>query len=76
MTDRLLTAREVADLVGVHVETVLRWWRSGRLPGRRLPTGVLRFWESETLDWIDGATVLTPSETEAHNAGRPGLDPG
>ena len=43
VTDRLLTAREVAGHLGVATETVLRWHRSGRLPGGyRLATGVLR----------------------------------
>ena len=31
--DRLLTARQVADLLGVSVASVLRRWRAGELPG-------------------------------------------
>ena len=40
---RLLTAREVAERLGVSVETVLRWHRRGELPGVRLSSNVLRF---------------------------------
>lgn len=39
----LLTARQVADRLGVSTETVLRWTRRGDLPGFRLPGGALRF---------------------------------
>jgi excisionase family DNA binding protein len=44
--DRLLTTREVAGILGVSAETVLRWWRAGRVPGVRLASNVLRFRES------------------------------
>lgn len=54
MTDRLLTAREVAGHLGVATETVLRWHRSGRLPGGyRLATGVLRFDPDEIDRWLE-----------------------
>ena len=52
MTGRLLTARELADTLGVSAETVLRWARRGVLPAVRLPGGAVRF-RPETLDeWI------------------------
>jgi hypothetical protein len=44
MSDRLLRTRDVADLLDVSCETVLRWHRSGKLlGGRRLGSNVLRF---------------------------------
>jgi excisionase family DNA binding protein len=44
MTGRLLTAREVADMLGLRcTETVLRWVRDGKLPAIRLPGGAIRF---------------------------------
>jgi excisionase family DNA binding protein len=50
---RLLTTREVAELVGVSSETVLRWTRRGELTAIRLPSGALRF-RSEAIDgWLD-----------------------
>jgi excisionase family DNA binding protein len=52
---RLLTTRDVAGRLGVSTETVLRWHRSGRLPGGyRLATGVLRFDPVELERWLDG----------------------
>jgi excisionase family DNA binding protein len=53
--DRLVTAREVAELLGVTTETVLRKWRAGILPGFRLfgETGPLRFRESEIEELLE-----------------------
>ena len=50
--DQLLTAREVADLLGVSAETVLRWTRRGELPAIRLPSGAIRFREAEIEAWL------------------------
>jgi excisionase family DNA binding protein len=52
MTSRLLTAREVAELLGVSSETVLRWTRRGDLPAIRLPSGALRYREDEIDRWL------------------------
>jgi excisionase family DNA binding protein len=57
MTGRLLTAREVADLLGVSAETVLRWTRRGELPAIRLPGGAIRYRKDELDAWLsDRAT--------------------
>jgi excisionase family DNA binding protein len=53
----LLTAREVADLLGESVETVLRRFRRGDLPGLRLGNGArrpVRFRWSEVEAWCEG----------------------
>jgi excisionase family DNA binding protein len=61
MTGRLLTAREVAELLGVSSETVLRWIRRGDLAAYRLPGGALRF-RSEDLDqWLADRATSSPS---------------
>lgn len=52
MTGRLLTAREVAELLGVSAETVLRWTRRGELPAFRLPGGAIRYREVALEDWL------------------------
>jgi predicted DNA-binding transcriptional regulator AlpA len=51
----LLTTREVAAKLRISPETVLRWHRTGKLPGgRRLSSSVLRF-DAAVLDvWIRG----------------------
>jgi hypothetical protein len=43
VTGRLLTAREVGELVGLSTESVLRRWRAGEIPGFRIASNVLRF---------------------------------
>lgn len=53
MIERLLTAREVAERLGLTTDTVLRWTRAGKLPGIRLPSGQLRYWEGELDEWIE-----------------------
>ena len=54
MSERLLTTREVAELLRVSTETALRWHRSGKLPGgRRLGSNVLRFDRDELDAWLD-----------------------
>lgn len=53
MSECLLTTREVAEMLGLSSEAVLRRWRAGELPGFRLSTKVLRFRESEVLAWLE-----------------------
>jgi excisionase family DNA binding protein len=57
MTDPLLTAREVAELLGVSAETVLRWVRAGTLPAIRLPSGAIRFQEATLDDWLTASAT-------------------
>jgi len=52
MTGHLLTAREVADMLGVSAETVLRWTRRGELPAIRLPGGAIRYREADLDEWL------------------------
>lgn len=74
--DRLLTTADVAALLGLSTEAVLRRWRAGELPGFRLSTKVLRFRESELNAWLEscrqgprqqavGSPVLVTSERNA-----------
>ena len=53
MTGRLLTTRQVAELLGLSAETVLRRWRRGEIPGGiRLASNVLRFREAAIERWL------------------------
>ncbi len=52
MTGRLLTAREVGELLGLSPAAVLRRWRSGELPGYRIASNVLRFSERDVEAWL------------------------
>ncbi len=49
---QLLTARNLAAVLGVCTETVLRWIRQGELPAIRLPGGAVRITQSELQDWL------------------------
>ena len=54
MTDRLLKAREVAELLGLSSSTVLDWFESGRLPGFKLGGRAVRFRVTEVEAWLEG----------------------
>jgi excisionase family DNA binding protein len=51
LPQRLLTVREVAELLRVHEKTVLRWVARRGLPSVRLGTR-LRFFLSDVLRWV------------------------
>lgn len=53
MNGRLLTARELADTLGVSAETVLRWTRRGELPAIRLPGGAIRYRQNDLDAWLE-----------------------
>jgi excisionase family DNA binding protein len=63
VTGPLLTARAVAELLGVAPETILRWARRGELPSFRLPSGAIRFDSERLTEW------LAERETGNHEAG-------
>jgi excisionase family DNA binding protein len=65
VTGRLLTAREVADLLGVSTETVLRWTREGRLSAFRLSNRATRFREVDIEAWL--AERATPGRGSANH---------
>ena len=54
---RLLTAREVAEDLGVSSRTVLSWAKANQLPGFRLPSGALRFRESDLDAWLEARSL-------------------
>ena len=52
--ERYITAREVAERVGLAPDTILRYYREGRIPGRRLPGAIrpVRFvWSEVEAVW-------------------------
>jgi len=48
----LLTAREVGETLGLKPATVLAYVREGKLPGFRMPSGQLRFRQSDLEHWL------------------------
>lgn len=53
MSERLLTARELGELLGFAAGTVVDWAEQGRVPAFKVG-GRLRFRESEVLAWLEG----------------------
>jgi excisionase family DNA binding protein len=71
MRSPLLTARAVAEVLGVSTETILRWVRRGELPAIRLPSGALRFPLATLDEWLaahatPGRGVLTTTAGAAN----------
>lgn len=65
MSSPLLTARQVAELLGVSAETVLRWTRRGELPAIRLPGGALRYRAEALEDWLGVHATAGSADREA-----------
>lgn len=51
--DRLLTAAEVAELLGFSAATILDWAEAGKLPHFKINGRALRFRESEVEAWLE-----------------------
>jgi excisionase family DNA binding protein len=52
VTDRFLTARELADLLGFSTATIVDWAEADKVPAFKIG-GRLRFRESEVLAWLE-----------------------
>lgn len=52
MPVRLLTADELAEVIGVSVGTIAEWAKAGRIPAIRFSTRVQRFDLDEVIDAI------------------------
>ena len=58
----LLTARAVAQLLGVGVSTLYEWQRKGLIPYVRLPGHGIRFRASDLEAWIE-SRIISPKNT-------------
>jgi excisionase family DNA binding protein len=69
MTERLLKAREVAELLGLELATVMDRFQSGDLPGFRLygrKGAPVRFRASEIDAWLDERCRVRVEGDNAH----------
>ena len=75
--ERYISAKEVGDRVGLTPETILRYYREGRIPGRRLPGSVrpIRFLWSEVQAVWDCDRQLDAGGCGMTRDGRPRADP-
>jgi predicted DNA-binding transcriptional regulator AlpA len=53
MSERLVTARELGERLGMSTAWVLDQWESGALPGFRLSSRAIRFRLSEVEQWLE-----------------------
>lgn len=56
MSERLLTARELGELLGFAAGTIVDWAERGKLPCFKIG-GRLRFRESEVVEWLEARRV-------------------
>jgi excisionase family DNA binding protein len=61
---RLLSAREVAERLGVSQLTVRRYAYSGRLRSVRLGPKLLRFDEADVRKFVREGRIMTPKEAD------------
>ena len=52
MSERLLTARELADQLGVSSGALLRWTRAGDVPAVKLPSGAIHYVPEQIEEWL------------------------
>jgi predicted DNA-binding transcriptional regulator AlpA len=52
LMERLLTARDLADELGLSADWILDEWQAGRLPGLRLSARMIRFRVSDIEEWL------------------------
>lgn len=52
VADRLVTAAELADMLGMSPATIIDWAAAGKVPSFKIGHAV-RFRESEVLDWLE-----------------------
>jgi excisionase family DNA binding protein len=59
VTERLLTARQLGDLLGFAAGTVVDWAEAGTVPCFKVG-GRLRFRQSEVLEWLETRRMNGP----------------
>jgi excisionase family DNA binding protein len=64
VTEPLLTARQLADLLGFAPATIQDWFEAGTLPGFRIG-GRLRFRLTEVEQWLEERRPDRPSRRDA-----------
>ncbi len=63
MSDRMMSASEVIDLIGCGRSTFYKWIRAKKFPEGRKINGLRKWWESAVLAYVNGES--SPDETPA-----------
>jgi excisionase family DNA binding protein len=74
VTERLLTARELAAELGCSTGALLRWTRAGKVPAVKLPSGAIRYRPEQIDAWLAGQATggATEEVSPAPDAARHG----
>jgi excisionase family DNA binding protein len=67
VSESLLTAAELADLLGFAAGTIVDWAEDGKVPAFKIG-GRLRFRESEVLAWLEAQRLGNGRGRSASNA--------
>jgi excisionase family DNA binding protein len=70
MSERLLTARELGQLLGFSAATIVDWAEAGRVPAFKIG-GRLRFRLSEVESWLETKRAGAGGEAPATPSKRP-----
>lgn len=62
MADSILTTKQVAEVFGVHPDTVVQWANTGKLAHFRTPGKHRRFYEADVQALRDAEAVAAPSD--------------
>lgn len=74
MTERLVTARELGDLLGLRPGTILDQWEAGKLPGYKIGRAV-RFDPDEILAMTRREAPAAKTQRDALQENGPGRTP-
>jgi excisionase family DNA binding protein len=75
VTERLLTARELSEWLGVSSETILRWTRARKLPAVRMPGGAIRFRGVDIERWVAERSTMVDTGPTSKAAPRGAVTP-
>jgi len=68
VSERLLTARELADRLNVSTGALLRWTRDRKVPAVKLPSGAVRYVPEQVDAWLRAQTMAGDATEEVSPA--------
>lgn len=75
VTDKLITARELAGQLGISTGALLRWTRAGKVPAVKLPSGAVRYRPEQIDAWLEQRTTADPGGTGVAETPEPRTGP-
>jgi excisionase family DNA binding protein len=67
---RLITEKQVIELLGVGRKTLYRWRTEGRIPFVRLPGGMIRYRQNALDRWVRRGCPLPRASRDVSSAGK------